>query len=108
MLLSEVACAVAADCSYCSSDLVRSACYPNEEAAVLSKVPGGFFDCAGQPSRAPPVKQCTDTDEASCKADDGCVWCASAAVGASCYTEAEAKKLPAAIFDCSKRSLTQQ
>lgn len=37
-----------------------------------------------------------------------CVWCVSAAVPSACYTEAEAKRLPAAVFKCSFPSLAEQ
>lgn len=42
---------------------------------------------------------CESKSQAQCTAPD-CVWCRSAAVGAACYTPAEAKRLPPAIFDC--------
>ena len=41
-------------------------------------------------------------DQAICKATAGCTWCVSAAVPASCFSEADAAKLPAAVFTCSK------
>ena len=30
-----------------------------------------------------------------------CVWCMSAAVPSACYSEEEAKRLPAAVFKCN-------
>jgi len=45
---------------------------------------------------------CSFTSEDSCNADSGCSWCKSAAVKAKCNTLANAKKLPAAVFSCSK------
>lgn len=36
------------------------------------------------------------------------MWCISAAVPSACYTEAEAKRLPAAVFKCDFPSLAEQ
>lgn len=44
-------------------------------------------------------------DQAICKATAGCTWCVSAAVPSSCFSEADAAKLPAAVFTCSKKSV---
>lgn len=41
-------------------------------------------------------------------AADNCVWCRSAAVRSACYSEAEARRLPAAVFACKFPSLAQQ
>ena len=41
-------------------------------------------------------------DQAICKNTAGCTWCVSAAVPSSCFSEADAAKLPAAVFTCSK------
>ena len=41
-------------------------------------------------------------DQAICKATAGCTWCVSAAVPSSSFSEADAAKLPAAVFTCSK------
>ena len=38
--------------------------------------------------------------QSSCSATPTCVWCVSAAVPSACYSEAEAKRLPAAVFRC--------
>ena len=43
-------------------------------------------------------------DEDSCNADAACSWCKSAAVASSCNELADARALPAAVFQCSKLS----
>jgi hypothetical protein len=42
---------------------------------------------------------CDKKSEAQCLSPQ-CVWCTSAAVGGGCYTPAQAKLLPSAIFKC--------
>lgn len=42
--------------------------------------------------------------EAEC-VQDHCLWCKSAAVPSSCYTEEEADQLPPAVFQCDKGSV---
>lgn len=37
----------------------------------------------------------------------GCVWCLSAAVPSACYTAEEAKRLPAAVFQCKLSSAVE-
>ncbi|CAD7965604.1 unnamed protein product [Amoebophrya sp. A120] len=50
-------------------------------------------------------------DEASCAADTtlggGCVWCVCGALPSSCWTIADAKKLPKAVFNCHFPSSSQ-
>jgi len=41
------------------------------------------------------------TEAAACEATAGCAWCQCAAVPSKCYTQAEAAKLPPAIFRCT-------
>lgn len=43
-------------------------------------------------------------DQEVCKATAGCTWCVSAAVPSSCFSDADAAKLPAAVFTCSKKT----
>ena len=43
---------------------------------------------------------CDGLPEPACGHTPGCVWCVSAAVPSACVTEADAKKLPPAVFDC--------
>jgi hypothetical protein len=50
---------------------------------------------------------CDGLGEAACKAA-GCAWCLSAAVPASCYSAADAARLPPGVFDCSKKQDHQQ
>ena len=40
--------------------------------------------------------------EDSCNANDKCSWCKAAAVASACHSINNAKKLPAAVFQCSK------
>lgn len=83
------------------------------EAAIAQKLPSKLFTCDFP---APPPPSPSDpglgTDCQSFKTEDacsqgGCVWCVSAAVPSSCYTEEEAKRLPAAVFQCKLPSLAE-
>lgn len=82
---------------------------------IAQKLPPRLFACDFPPPPAPkpepepsPDKDCGSLlDEDSCT-EAHCVWCVSAAVPSSCYTEAEAKRLPPAVFKCDLPSLTQQ
>ena len=47
-------------------------------------------------------------DENSCNNDAACSWCRSAAVASSCNELDDAKKLPAAVFTCSKLSAVEE
>eukprot|EP00884_Botryococcus_braunii_P014656 jgi/Botrbrau1/23191/Bobra.0041s0038.1 len=46
------------------------------------------------------ASKCDNLPQAQCT-QSGCAWCSSAAVGASCYTKEDAKKLPSSIFSCT-------
>lgn len=41
-------------------------------------------------------------DEGSCNAKDFCSWCKAAAVKSACHSIDNARKLPPAVFGCSK------
>merc|ERR550514_2092422 len=43
---------------------------------------------------------CDGLAQGTCGSTAGCEWCTSAAVGANCYTEEDAKSLPSAVFSC--------
>lgn len=51
-----------------------------------------------RPRAPPPLLPGSAQD--SCSDSDNCVWCLSAAVPSACYTTEEAKRLPAAVFQC--------
>jgi len=40
--------------------------------------------------------------QTACKGDASCTWCKAAAVPSSCFTKENAKKLPAAVFQCDQ------
>eukprot|EP00929_Paragymnodinium_shiwhaense_P022945 TRINITY_DN144_c0_g1_i17.p1 TRINITY_DN144_c0_g1~~TRINITY_DN144_c0_g1_i17.p1 ORF type:complete len:392 (-),score=101.88 TRINITY_DN144_c0_g1_i17:268-1443(-) len=46
--------------------------------------------------------------EADCVKDTKCSWCKSAAVPSSCATKENAAKLPPAVFQCSKSTVTRR
>ncbi|EFN57523.1 hypothetical protein CHLNCDRAFT_143122 [Chlorella variabilis] len=74
------------------------------ETKIAAKLPAKFFKCDfPTPPPAQPNVDCQSyLDEVSC--DDSpnyCVWCMSAAVPSACYSEEEAKRLPAAVFKCN-------
>jgi len=48
------------------------------------------------------------TDQASCDADSACTWCKAAAVPSSCFEVANAKKLPAGVFQCDSKSFVEE
>lgn len=81
------------------------------ETSIAKRLPSKLFDCDFAPSpppTPPPTADCGSlAEEDACEAAH-CVWCISAAVRSACYTEAEAKRLPAAVFKCNFPSLAEQ
>lgn len=83
------------------------------ETAIAKRLPTKLFACdfppVPPPEPAPEPQPDVDCqsyhDEDTCSAKKGCVWCFSAAVASACYTESEAKRLPAAVFRCKFPSL---
>lgn len=61
---------------------------------------------AARPALAQPSDPChsAHADQKSCDADTstggGCVWCKCAALPSSCWTKANSKKLPPAVYQC--------
>merc|ERR1719231_2194152 len=45
---------------------------------------------------------CTEKTEDKCNADTACTWCKCAALPSQCWTLADAKKLPAGVYQCDK------
>lgn len=107
-------------CVYCSSPHsgVYSGCFHPLESL---RMPKNVFQCAGSKAvmdaaqkalqRAKlagvnPTDPCEGKEQAACDALDECTWCKSAAVKSSCYTRAQAKFLPPAVFQCDKPAPT--
>ena len=51
--------------------------------------------------KAATLNACDGLSESSCKSNHICSWCECSAVPSSCKTVADARNLPASIFDCS-------
>eukprot|EP00877_Chromochloris_zofingiensis_P007111 jgi/Chrzof1/2653/Cz11g24010.t1 len=97
-------------CTWCKSSALTSGCFHEREAKLL---PSGVYDCKDkrmaqkgnhklptQKADAPTADPCEKLDKAACKDNKQCVWCISSAVPSSCYTVAQAKFLPPAVFQC--------
>jgi len=50
---------------------------------------------------------CSEKSATSCDADAKCTWCKCAALPSQCWTLADAKKLPAGVYVCDKKSDTE-
>lgn len=48
------------------------------------------------------------TTEAACNAVDDCVWCKAGAIPSSCFTTADAKRLPPAVFKCDPKTPSRE
>lgn len=95
---ASIDCDLLPECVWCIGTKVGTGCYPERLAKILPKK---YFEC-DKPLEQKPANadQCDQhKTEASCVAPE-CVWCTSAAVGASCYTPEQSKLLPKAIFKC--------
>ena len=99
-------------CSWCMAGAVPPACHSIENAKIL---PPAVFQCSkldAQPKKEEPkpiVKDQEATcsahgDENSCNADGPCSWCDAGAVRPACHSIENAKRLPPAVFMCSKLS----
>ncbi|KAJ9532026.1 hypothetical protein QJQ45_003733 [Haematococcus lacustris] len=119
-------CDILENCAWCASSGIGTGCYPLGAAKIL---PRTYFTCdklpehpaegqdpgllhkafnsvlnvLGSPRLFPGADLCDKKPEGSCAAPD-CVWCTSAAVGGGCYTPAQAKMLPSAIFKCKSQA----
>ena len=84
--------------------------HPQQQQQPLLLLPselpagGGGGARGGDPPIPIPIPVLADCqalgNESACAGEAGCVWCVSAAVPSSCYTEAEARRLPGAVFRC--------
>lgn len=88
-------------CSWCNSAAVGGSCMGETDAKSL---PSSVFQCEYQ-KRALKTSTCDSiTSEKTCMSttsgSDKCSWCNSAAVGGTCFTEADAKSLPSSVFQC--------
>ena len=52
--------------------------------------------------------QCHGESQSGCLAQQGCVWCDARAVPSACYTEDEAQRLPAVVFECQTPGFNKQ
>ena len=96
-------------CSWCTAGAVADACHWIENAKTL---PAAVFQCSklGAIEFLKEVKPVKDdqsdceqhTSETSCNADNTkCSWCKAGAVADACNSLDNAKRLPAAVFQCS-------
>ena len=111
-LSSETSCnAQNTKCSWCKAGAVADACNSIENA---KRLPAAVFQCsnlgAEEKKEEKPVeivKDDEDTcsalgDEDGCNSNDVCSWCKAGAVADACHSIENAKRLPAAVFQCSK------
>eukprot|EP01039_Chlorochromonas_danica_P000551 gene550-592_t len=96
-------------CAWCSSAAVGATCFAESDAKTL---PSSIYSCAYQSAySAEAVTSCDQyTSEKTCLAgvvnNEKCSWCSSAAVGATCFPESDAKSLPSSVFQCDYQKLT--
>jgi hypothetical protein len=88
-------------CSWCKSAAVGGTCFIESDAKTL---PSSVFQCAYQLVPLKTTSCDSYTSEKTCMSGsaDGakCAWCKSAAVGATCFVEEDAKSLPSSVFTC--------
>jgi hypothetical protein len=103
---SEKSCMAAKDsagakCSWCKSAAVGATCFSEADAKSL---PASIYDCEYQKVMSEVTSCDAYTSESKCMSGsvDGekCSWCKSAAVGATCFKESDAKSLPSSIYAC--------
>jgi len=90
------------NCAYCTSGAVGAECLTETDAQGL---PTSVFRCTYQAAKAVKASGCeSQKDKTSClkatEAGEKCAYCTSAAVGASCNKESDAKALPSSVFKC--------
>lgn len=90
------------NCAYCTSGAVGAECLTETDAQGL---PTSVFRCTYQDAKAVKASGCeAQKDKTSClkatEAGEKCAYCTSAAVGASCNKESDAKALPSSVFKC--------
>ena len=89
-------------CAWCNSAAVGGTCFTETDAKTL---PSSVFQCEYQKAKLRAATSCDGvTSEKTCMtttaAGAKCSWCNSAAVGGTCFTEADAKSLPSSVFQC--------
>lgn len=112
--LTEEAC-ISSACFFCESNQVAGfgGCF-----AEANMLPKSFYSCkgskqahqhevvaaAGRKAPVNPSDPCEGKPDAkSCDALEECTWCKAAAVPSSCFTLAQSKFLPPAVFVCDKK-----
>lgn len=115
MLKTEAECSASEQCAWCDG-LLGASCFSKDQAQML---PPRFYTCketgkdslaapddesAAAPGPGPgPGASCSGpTDRKACRKVAGCVWCEGSFGPGSCYSEDQAKYLPAQFFKCSK------
>ncbi len=85
------------NCAWCQSGAVGNACYSQGDAKSL---PSSIFTCKYGIVRT--YAGCENySNKGTCLSGDKCAWCSSAAAGANCFEDADAKSLPSSIFQCT-------
>jgi len=95
-------------CAWCNSAAVGGTCFKSSEAKTL---PASVFQCEYQPVKSVTAVECDSiTSEKTCMSSSSsigkCSWCNSAAVGGTCFNEADAKTLPSSVFQCEFQKVT--
>ena len=115
-------CNADAACVWCACSAVPSGCFAVDDAA---KLPSAIFKCDTKeeapvvPEASPEailkfnsyIKVGKDSEECKaahakegeCNTDPDCVWCACSAVPSSCFSAADAARLPSAVFKCDTK-----
>eukprot|EP00882_Tetradesmus_deserticola_P001643 GHRQ01001770.1.p1 GENE.GHRQ01001770.1~~GHRQ01001770.1.p1 ORF type:complete len:218 (+),score=29.96 GHRQ01001770.1:110-763(+) len=98
---TEAECSGNEQCAWCSGFLSAS-CFSKDQAHML---PSRFYTCKETDQQVPaaaPGSTCSGpTDRKACRRGKGCVWCEGSFGRGSCYSEDQAKYLPAQFFKCS-------
>mmetsp|Transcript_29207 Transcript_29207/g.21740 ORF Transcript_29207/g.21740 Transcript_29207/m.21740 type:complete len:198 (-) Transcript_29207:282-875(-) len=88
-------------CAWCNSAAVGGTCFVESDAKSL---PSSVFQCEYQAVQFKASPCDSNTSKTSClSSNEGgvkCAWCNSAAVGATCFVETDAKGLPSSVFQC--------
>jgi len=91
------------ECAWCSSAAVGATCFNEDDAKTL---PSSVYDCEFQSMKKVAAATCDAAKkEKDCMATPECAWCSSAAVGATCFNEDDAKTLPSSVYDCEFQSM---
>ena len=93
-------------CSWCNSAAVGGTCFPESDAKSL---PSSVFQCEYQKVALKTSACDSVTSEKTCmttlSGSEKCAWCNSAAVGATCFPESDAKSLPSSVFQCEYQTV---